>query len=129
MLSVFYLVYAWVVRGKNRQRIPGTHVQNLASRTETRQIVSSTPNEKKNFAPAMRVKVHGSRPDPNQCVRPGFSHVNHLAFCKNCSYEERCSEKYDNFAKIRYIHPSDTFTRYLVLLIIKHKRIDSGDSI
>ena len=58
MLSVAYLVYVWAaclwepIIGRKKNNIvngTGTYVRNKASRTETREIVLSTPAEKKSL--------------------------------------------------------------------------------
>ena len=105
-LSVVCLVYirelcAHMPTGENRQHVTDTHVQNNASRTETREVVVSTPAGNKKGAPAMRFRVHGWHRDLYQCVRPGFMCPSTYCFAEKCSCEEKSWQKYEKLTNIR----------------------------
>ena len=76
-------------------------VQNNASRTETREIVLSTPpaGKKKLRAPATRSRVHGWRRDLDRPMCPAGLHVSEcLPFCRKVLVVRR-----EKLAKVRKI--------------------------
>ena len=79
-----------------------------ASRFETREIVLSTPARKKKlWAPATRFRLHGTRRDLDQCVRPGFSCPSTYCFAEKCSCEEKSWRKYEKLTNIRaHLYPA-----------------------
>ena len=59
------------------------------------------PEKKKLCAPATRFRVHGSRRDPDQCVRPRLSCPSTCCFAEKCSCEKKNWQKYEKLTNIR----------------------------
>ena len=92
-----YSQWSW---GRKQTTFTDTYVQNKASRTETREIVLSTPAGNL-FLSVTRSRAHGSCRDLDHCVRPGFMCPGTNYVAEKCSYAEKSWQKYEKNRNIR----------------------------
>ena len=82
--------------------------EGLSYRKQGNRLIHSS-RKKKIVAPVTRSRVHGSRRDLDQCVRPGLMCPSTCCFAEKRSYEEKSWQKYENLTNIR-IHVFIVYT-------------------
>ena len=110
MLSSVCLVYVRIttvvcsqhMRGKKQHYQTGMYVQSKASRTETREIVLSTPAGKKTLSARRAVRSAWIAPRPRPMCPVGFNVSEYSRFCR------KVLVRTEKLAKVRKIDKCNT---------------------